>query len=479
MTYDSLTKLGFAALISLGLFSCANNNSDSADVATTDTTAVVADLDNYVKTVPEWSKNSTMYEINLRQYSEEGSLKKFEESLPRLKELGVDILWFMPIHPIGEKNRKGTMGSPYSVKDYKAIDPSYGTVEEFKGFVSRAHDMGFKVIIDWVANHSAFDNVWIQDGKMEYYTLDSTGNLQPPLGTDWWDVADLNYDNKEMRLAMIDALKFWVEECDIDGYRCDVAGEVPTDFWNEARLALDQVKPVFMLAEAEKTELHEKAFDMTYGWEMHFLLMELHKGEKTLEDLRNYHKNNKFKAEDYRLHFITNHDENAWKGTIKERLGDSWKQYAAFSFTYEGMSLMYSGQEAGLDKRLEFFEKDVIDWEGGEDRSAFYANLNKLNKENEALWNGIYGGAPQLIETDNQDVFCFKREKNDNVIIGVFNFTDKIQEVAIPGTEDKIKGGLLTGPKENTLSYNEETQALILEPGGYYILEILDNPIQK
>ena len=219
-----------------------------------------------VMKAPEWTKNATIYEVNIRQFTPEGTFAAFQAHLPRLKEMGVDILWLMPIHPIGELNRKGSLGSYYAVRDYKGVNPEFGTIDDFRMLVKEAHKQGFKLIIDWVANHSSPDNNWVSEGHKDWYTLDSLGNLQPTIGTDWWDVADLNYDNNEMRNAMIDAMKYWVQETDIDGFRCDVAASVPMDFWNECRNQLDKLKPVFMLAEAEGPELHS-AFDMTYAWE--------------------------------------------------------------------------------------------------------------------------------------------------------------------------------------------------------------------
>lgn len=226
---------------------------------------------------PEWSYDKAIYEVNVRQYTEEGNFKAFEKHLPRLKELGADILWLMPIHPIGEKNRKGTLGSYYSVKDYNAVNPEFGTLDEFNSLVKMIHKMGMYVIIDWVANHTSWDNNWIEEHP-EFYTTDSVGNIISP-NPDWTDVADLNYDNKELRKEMINALKFWVEECDIDGYRCDVAGMVPTEFWIEARTELEKVKNVFMLAEWDTPDVH-LAFDMTYDLDLHHILNGLAKEEK-------------------------------------------------------------------------------------------------------------------------------------------------------------------------------------------------------
>ena len=412
--------------ISLLCVACAPQN-EKQDESSKEQGAEIA------KTAPEWTKNINLYEVNIRQYSEDGTFKAIENDLQRIKDLGVDVLWFMPIHPIGEKNRKGTQGSYYSVKDYKAVHPDYGSLQDFKSLVNKIHEMGMYVIIDWVANHSAFDNVWVSEANMEWYTLDSSGKLQPPLNTDWWDVADLNYDNKDMRAAMIEALKFWVEECDIDGYRCDVADWVPVDFWNEARASLDAVKPVFMLAEAETPELHEKAFDMTYGWEFHFIMNEIAQGKKNVNDIRTYLNGNakRFKKEDYRLHFTSNHDENTWKGTVKERMGDALKAFAVLSATMEGAPLIYNGQEGGLDKRLEFFEKDPIEWTD-DSLTPFYQKLLELNHENQALYNGIYGGDLEILSPDSDSIgFAFSRSKGEDEVIAIFNFSDNSHTITL------------------------------------------------
>lgn len=229
--------------------------------------------------VPEWSKNATIYEVNIRQFTPEGTFKAFGKHLPRLKEMGVDIIWLMPIHPIGEKNRKGSLGSYYAVRNYEEVNAEFGNLGDFQQLVKDAHALGMKLIIDWVANHTSPDNIWVDQGHKDWYTLDSTGNLQPTIGTDWWDVADLNYDNRDMRKAMINSMKFWLTNADIDGFRCDVAGWVPMDFWIEARKELDAVKPIFFLAESEGADQHQ-AFDMTYGWELHHVMNDIAKGKK-------------------------------------------------------------------------------------------------------------------------------------------------------------------------------------------------------
>ena len=373
----------------------------------------------------EWSKNVVMYEVNVRQYTHEGTFNAFAAHLPRLKELGVDILWFMPIHPIGEKNRKGTLGSYYSIRDYKAVNPEFGTLNDFKTLVDKAHEMGFKVLIDCVANHSSWDNVWMENHK-DWYSQDSLGNVIPPM-PDWADVADLNYNNPGLRAAMLDAMKFWVREANIDGYRCDYAGGVPTDFWEAARLSLDSIKPVFMLAEdQDHLDLLNKAFDCNYGWTMHHYMNEVYSGIKTADDIRGYFAqiDSTYPPGKYPLEFTSNHDENSWNGTAYERLGEAVKTFAALSFTVPGMPLVYSGQEVGLNKRLAFFEKDQIDWTTDTTMTTFYKKLTSLKHENPALWNGLAGGEIRFLQTsDSQKLLAFQREKENNKVLVVMNLS--------------------------------------------------------
>jgi glycosidase len=365
---------------------------------------------------PEWAKNATIYEVNVRQFTPEGTFAAFEKHLPRLKAMGVDILWLMPINPIGVKNRKGSLGSYYAVRDYKAVNPEFGNKDDFKHLVDAAHALGMKVIIDWVANHSSPDNVWIEEGHLDYYTLDSTGNIQPTIGTDWWDVADLNYDSKEMRGRMIDAMEYWVRDFDLDGYRCDVAGWVPLDFWIEARTALDNIKPVFMLAEAEEVALHQ-AMDMTYGWEFHHIMNKIAKGVMDIDDIRLYFEKDKtYPANAYRMMFTSNHDENSWNGTEMERMGDARFALAVMAATIDGMPLIYNGQETSLDRRLKFFEKDSIGWQKM-DLVDFYTKLNHLHQTNQALWGGREGGDLQILSpTGEEHMLVFVREKGKHKV---------------------------------------------------------------
>lgn len=407
----------------LVLTQCSTGNQSTDQSATIDSTSVALPLNH----VPEWSYDDVMYEVNIRQYSEEGTFKAFAQHIPRLKEMGVDILWLMPIHPIGEKNRKGTLGSYYSIKDYKAVNPEFGTMDDFKALVELAHQNGMKVIIDWVANHSAWDANWVETNP-EFYTKDSTGAIIPP-NPDWTDVADLNYDNPDLHIAMIDAMKFWVETCDIDGFRCDVAGEVPMVFWDEAIKTLRSIKPLFMLAEWDDPKMHT-SFNATYGWGYHHTLMEIGKGHYNIDSLRTYFKKDieRYPSEAFRLRFNTNHDENSWKGTEEELFGDLAYNFQVLAFLAPGMPLIYSGQESGLNKRLEFFEKDVIDWKNYE-QEGFFTELIKLKHDNPVLNAGNAGGAMEIIESKPENgMFVFDRFNEESKLRLVMNCSKSAQD---------------------------------------------------
>ena len=401
---------------------------------------------------PEWSYNKAIYEVNIRQYTPEGNIKAFEKHLPKLKELGADILWLMPIHPIGENNRKGTLGSYYSVKDYKAVNPEFGTIEEFKSLVKMVHKMGMYVIIDWVANHTAWDNPWITEHP-EFYTTDSLDNIITPV-RDWTDVADLNYDNKELWVEMIDALKFWVEECDIDGYRCDVAGMVPIEFWIEARSELKKIKSVFMLAEWDTPEVH-LAFDMTYDWNLHKILNGIAKNEKTVVDLTEHLKKNErdFPINAFRMQFTSNHDENSWNGTEFERLGDGVETFAVLTCVIPDMPLVYTGQEAGNTKRLSFFDKDTVEWKEYE-LFDIYSKLFQLKKNNKSLFNGDRGGEMTFLQGSNKEnIFAFTRTSDKDKILAIFNLSD--QSLVFELTGESLQGSYknyFTGKLESFVS---------------------------
>ncbi len=414
---------------------------------------------------PDWSYNLSIYEVNTRQYTPEGTFEAFDTHIKELKDIGVGIVWFMPINPIGEKNRKGTLGSYYSVKDYKGVNPEFGTLQDFKETVNQIHSMGMYVIIDWVANHTAWDNVWVKDHP-DFYTKDSLGNFVPPV-PDWHDVIDLNYDNKELWQYMIDAMKYWVEECDIDGFRCDVAGMVPLDFWKTAHSELDKIKNVFMLAEAEGPELHQ-AFDMTYSWELLHLMNDVAQGKKNVQSIRDYFQKekNQYPADAYRMRFTTNHDENTWNGTEFERMGEAAETFDVFTCVIPGMPLLYSGQEAGLNKRLDFFEKDTIEWKDSKYK-FLYTTLFHEKENNKALWNGLQGGEMVSVKSSASDVFAFVRKKDGAKVYAIFNLSDK-------KVKTELESDLILGEYINPFSgkkfHVKSKEWLQLKPWDYRIL---------
>ena len=380
---------------------------------------------------PEWTRNATLYEVNVRQYTPEGTFKAFEPHLQRLKDMGIDIIWLMPIHPIGVEKRKGTLGSEYSVKDYYAVNPEYGTMDDLKTLVKKIHDMGMHVILDWVANHSAWDNQLAKDHP-DWYTKSLGGNFQPTPWYDWDDVIDFDYNVPAMRKYMTDAMKFWVKNADIDGYRCDVAGFIPVDFWDNVRAELDEIKPVFMLAEWESRDLYKHAFDMTYSWTL-WNNMKTAVHDQKASGLFEYmaHDVNSIPVDAYRMTFTDNHDMNSWNGTQFSNFGKGLEACMVFCTVVNGMPLVYSGQEAGLNKSLKFFDKDTITWK----QHPFYDLYKKLfalKHSNQALWNGASGGVMERLLNDKMDkVLSFSREKNGNRVIAVINFSDQPQTTVL------------------------------------------------
>ncbi|WEK54608.1 MAG: alpha-amylase family glycosyl hydrolase [Candidatus Cohnella colombiensis] len=416
--------------------------------------------------IPEWVANSVMYEVNVRQYTKEGTFQAFEAHLPRLKELGVDILWFMPIHPISKTNRNGTLGSYYAVDDYKAVNAEFGTEEDFRSLVDKAHEMGFKVILDLVANHTGWDHAWMENPG--WYTTDETGKIIMPPNTNWTDVADLNYDNADMKAAMLDAMKYWVTEFDIDGYRADYAGGVPKTFWEQARAELEKLKPVYMLAEDDQQiSLLSHAFNANYGWQLYNIMNRVAKGQGNAKQVRLYAERLEkgYPKGTYPLNFTSNHDENSWTGTEYERLGDAVKAMATLSFTLPGMPLIYSGQEAGLNRRLLFFDKDEIVW-NDLSMQPFYKQLIALKHDNPTLWNGSAGGTYRSLEVGNDNIIAFERTKEGNTIIVIMNLST--ESVASTVQIGESAGTYQLLGDESTVELNVE-HAVDMEPWAYGI----------
>ncbi|MDC8754302.1 alpha-amylase family glycosyl hydrolase [Erythrobacter sp. sf7] len=374
----------------------------------------------------DWTRDAVLYQLNTRQFTPEGTFAAAQMQLPRLAAMGVDIIWLMPIHPIGEANRKGSLGSPYAVRDYRAVNPELGREADFRAFVDEAHRLGLKVILDWVANHSATDNP-LTDSHPEWYTRSPEGALVPPAGTDWSDVADFDYSQPALRRYMTESLIYWVREFGIDGFRCDVAGYVPTDFWDTARAQLDKVKPVFMLAEWEQRDLHNRAFDATYGWGWKEAMQRLVKSGEGAGPIRGYYAG---QAETWphaamRMVYTENHDQNSWDGVASEIYGDAYEAAIALSFTGSGLPLIYNGQEADNDRQLAFFERDPIVWREGR-HDALFRKLIALKTEMRALHNGRFGAAMIEVPTDAaEDVYAFTRGQAGERVFAAFNLSPR------------------------------------------------------
>lgn len=411
------------------------------------------------------AERAVIYEANIRQYSPEGSFNAFTKDIPTLKNLGVKIIWLMPVYPISTTKSKGSLGSYYAVSDYTKVNPEFGSLEDFQNLVKVAHENDMLVILDWVANHTGWDHSWITSNP-EYYTKDKEGNITHTEGTDWTDVADLNYDTMEMRQKMRDAMIYWVAEQNVDGFRCDVAGMVPVEFWSKTTSVLEEIKPVFMLAEAWEPELMEDAFDMAYGWDTHHVMNKIAKGKEDVSawDKRMTQIDTLYGNNDILMNFTSNHDENSWNGTVEERMGDAKEAFAALSYVAPGMPLIYSGQEYDLNKRLLFFEKDSI----AKQKGVFYPlyeKLGKLKNDYPALHGGSNGADYKRIKTsDDKNVLAFSREKANQKVVFIANLSKTPREVSIG----------LNGMYINYMSDTKETfikdNKVSLTPWEYKIL---------
>ena len=385
-----------------------------------------------------WSRQASIYEVNLRQFTPEGTLRAFEAQLPRLQRLGVGIVWLMPLQPIGVKNRKGLLGSYYAIRDYTAVNPEFGTLDDCKRVVRRAHALGLKVILDWVANHTAWDHPWTTEHP-ERYKKNAQGEIYPVTFTpeggpveSWDDVVGLDYADRGLWDAMAEAMLFWLRECDLDGFRCDVAGLVPTPFWDHLRPRLEAVKPVFMLAESDQPELHAKAFDMSYDWALYETLKKIAQGQAGAAELRSWwtKRQDKYPADAIGMNFTGNHDTNSWAGSDAELYGSqaAFKAMAVLAATLPGMPLVYGGQESFFGKRLQFFEKDPIAW-GSYPLAAFYTRLLALQKRHPALAHGP-GGSLQIEDGGNPALFSFTRRGGGRRLRVTVNLSGQRQTAA-------------------------------------------------
>jgi glycosidase len=476
-----MKKTILTALAVLTLFSCKNETEKSAENSKTE-------IANFS---PDVEENAVIYEVNIRQYSPEGTFNAFTKDIPQLKELGVKIIWVMPIFPISQTKRKATggddskfasempaaeqhkyLGSYYAVSDFKKVNPEFGTIEDFRNLVKTAHDNGIYVILDWVPNHTGWDHVWIKNHP-EYYTKNAKGEIIDPINPEtgkswgWSDVADLNYDNQGLRKEMTADMLHWIKNENIDGFRCDVASNVPLDYWQQAIPQLRKEKNIFMLAEAWEPELlKDGLFDMAYGWEAHHTMNRIAQGKNSVKDWDKLILDNqkKYNTNDILMNFVDNHDENSWNGTTKSRLAKAEEAMTALSYVMPGMPLIYSGNEYGLNHSLKFFEKDSIPKTKGA-AWELRRKLGKLKTENSALNGGKKSASYKKIKTSNDtEILAFERKKNGEKIIYIANLSDKTISTSLPINGEFVD--FITG-KKIIFDAKLNTQ---LQPWQYYIL---------
>ena len=461
----------------IAMMGCKNNSEDIASTA-------------IEKFSPAVEENSVIYEVNIRQYSPEGTFNAFTKDIPQLKELGVKIIWVMPIFPISQTKRKATggddskfasempaaeqhkyLGSYYAVSDFKKVNPEFGTIEDFRNLVKTAHENGIYVILDWVPNHTGWDHVWIKNHP-EYYTQNAKGEIIDPINPEtgkswgWTDVADLNYDNQNLRKAMTADMMYWIKNEDIDGFRCDVAGNVPLDFWQQAIPQLRKQKNIFMLAEAwEPALLKNNLFDMAYAWDGHHTLNKIAQGKEPVKQFDAYIEkiNKNYEANDILMNFVDNHDENSWNGTIKSRLGEAEEAMTALTYLMPGMPLVYSGNEYGLEHSLKFFEKDSIPKTKGK-QWELRAKLGKIKNEIDALHGGKNKATYKRIPATNENVLAFERMKNGKKVIYLANLSAKPVSVSLP-----VSGQYKDLMNEKMMDL-KTSQVLSMLPWQYYIL---------
>lgn len=464
-----MKKLSLIAIILIAFSACKTENKEETLLVEEEKKAALIPISDSIL------ESAVIYEANIRQYSKEGSFDAFTKDIPELKKLGVKIIWLMPINPISETKRKATggdfasliedeetrnkmLGSYYAVSDYTKVNPEFGNIEDFRELIKTAHDNGIYVILDWVPNHTGWDHLWIKEHP-EFYVKNAQGEITDPLNHDgtskgWGDVAQLDYTNKAMQAEMIKDMMYWVEEEQVDGFRCDHIEPTPVAFWETAISKLREKRPLFMLGENDEPKFMKGTdlFEMGYGWKTHHLMNKIAKGEQNVQnwdELMIEIKTN-FEADDIMMNFVTNHDENSWAGTISERLGDKAELMTALSYTIPGMPLIYSGQEYDLNHRLKFFEKDSIPKTKGK-MWPILEKLGHLKATNEAL-NGGKSAAEYKRLPSEKDILMFERAKNGKSVIFIANFSDESSKISVP-----FKGKYLDYMANQTIELNENT----------------------
>jgi alpha-amylase len=429
------------------------------------TETITAAKSEIINAHPAWIMQGNIYEVNIRQYTEEGTINAFAKHLDRLKEMGVQTVWFMPINPISKVDRKGSLGSYYAVSDYTAFNPEFGTMADFKQVVKSIHTKGMKVIIDWVPNHTGADNRWLTE-QPDFFVKDITGKAA--IAVDWTDTRQLNYKNPVMQDSMIAAMKYWVSTTDIDGFRCDVAWNIPASFWRKCIPQLKSMKSIFMLAEGDNAYLPESGFDAVYPWSMFKMMTKVAKGEKSALALDSISReNNKmYPANTIQMYFTSNHDENSWnKSDYGTFPGNIHEPFAVFTQTMaNSVPLIYSGQEEPVLRAIQFFDKDPMTFDKLQ-RAAFYKTLLHLRKRNAAL--SADASFRKVSVGDDKAVYAFVREKGGNKIFVILNFSNNLQQIT-------IKDKTLFGNPYNVFKGTKEplsTQEWNMQPWGYVVYE--------
>jgi glycosidase len=432
-------RLKSILLLSLLILSCQNQS----EIARKPQVKTIEDTP-FLPINEEIISKAVLYEANIRQYSVEGSFNAFAEDLPKLKKMGVKIIWLMPINPISTTKSKGPLGSYYAVSNYTKVNPEFGTLKDFKSLVNKAHQLGMYVILDWVPGHTGWDHVWIKENS-DYYLKNRKGEIIDPIdfrtgkSFGWTDVADLNYKNMQMREALRKAMVYWVEETNIDGYRIDQAYAVPEEFYNKTFAILKRIKPLFLLAE---TDIYHpggldlvKKFDASYDWPGHHLSKKVAQGQK--KNALNYSRHiertiKRYGPENIVVNFVSNHDENSWNGTIEESYGKAAYAFMALNYTIPGMPLVYSGQEYDLNKRLHFFEKDSFPKVSGK-TMEFLQQLGALKNNHKALTSGLSGGSfKRLLNSKNDQILAFERERDGDTIVFIANLSKDYAQFTLP-----------------------------------------------
>jgi len=418
---------------------------------------------------PAWAHQTNIYEVNTRQYTPEGTLNAFAAHLPRLKDMGVETLWFMPLQSVGKLHRKGTLGSYYSISDYISLNPEYGSLDDFKILVEEAHRYNMKVIIDWVANHTSWDHVWTQTHP-DFFSKNEYGNFRPPY-PDWEDVIHLNYENKELWLAMVNAMKFWVDNFDIDGFRCDMAHLVLLDFWEYARTELDNIKKLFWLAETEEARYHE-VFDASYTWEFLHTMESYWKRETNIHglDLVLQRYENAFPRNAIRMFFTSNHDENSHSGSEYERMGHAAKAFAVLCATWDGIPLIYSGQELPNSRRLRFFEKDEIEWTGNFGLHNFYKTLLHLHSEHPALLAADENVKTfRILTSEDEKIFSYLRRNGEKEVLVILNLS-AVDDLHFKIIDENVSGIYRNIFSDESIDFIDKKN-LIMKTWAYLVFE--------